>query len=107
MFDLKLAKNIRFQNKRATVGVDIYNFFNSDAINSYNGTISGSFVNGVLDAGHGQPGDDRQRGESVAEPDGPRVAAVRPAVRAVQLLGSDAQPHARALSRARGRFAVP
>jgi hypothetical protein len=47
IFDLKLAKNIRFQNKRATVGVDIYNVFNSDAINSYNGTISGSFVNGV------------------------------------------------------------
>ena len=47
IFDLKLAKNLRFKNKRATVGVDIYNFFNSDAINSYNATISGSFVNGV------------------------------------------------------------
>jgi hypothetical protein len=47
IFDLKLAKNIRFQNKRATVGVDIYNVFNSDAINSYNATITGSFVNGV------------------------------------------------------------
>jgi hypothetical protein len=45
--DVKLAKNIRFKNKRATVGVDIYNFFNSDAINSYNGTLTGSFVNGV------------------------------------------------------------
>jgi hypothetical protein len=48
LFDLKLAKNIRFNNMRATVGVDIYNVFNSDAINSYNGTISGSFVNGVF-----------------------------------------------------------
>ena len=47
IFDLKLAKNLRFKNKRATLGVDIYNFLNSDAINSYNGTITGSFVNGV------------------------------------------------------------
>ena len=47
VFDLKLAKNVRFKNKRATFGVDIYNVFNSDAINSYNATISGSFVNGV------------------------------------------------------------
>jgi hypothetical protein len=30
------------------VGVDIYNVFNSDAINSYNATITGSFVNGVF-----------------------------------------------------------
>jgi hypothetical protein len=47
IFDLKLAKNLRFGSKRATIGVDIYNFFNSDAINSYNATISGSFVGGV------------------------------------------------------------
>jgi hypothetical protein len=47
IFDLKFAKNIRFQNKRATIGVDIYNLFNSDAINSYVGTFTGSFVNGV------------------------------------------------------------
>jgi hypothetical protein len=33
--DLKLAKNIRFGNKRATVGVDIYNLFNSNAIQDY------------------------------------------------------------------------
>jgi hypothetical protein len=39
-FDLKLAKNIRFSNKRATVGVDVYNLFNSDAIQSYNGTYT-------------------------------------------------------------------
>jgi carboxypeptidase family protein len=48
LFDLKIAKNIRFANKRATIGVDIYNLFNSDAINSYNTTFSGTFVNGVF-----------------------------------------------------------
>jgi hypothetical protein len=35
LFDLKLAKNIRFANRRATIGVDVFNLFNSDAINSY------------------------------------------------------------------------
>jgi hypothetical protein len=35
IFDLKLAKNLRFANKRLNVGVDIYNFFNSDAIRAY------------------------------------------------------------------------
>jgi hypothetical protein len=39
-FDVKFAKNIRFANKRATIGVDIYNFTNSDAITSYNGTYT-------------------------------------------------------------------
>jgi hypothetical protein len=39
-FDVKLAKNIRFANKRATIGVDIYNVFNSDAIESYNVTFT-------------------------------------------------------------------
>jgi hypothetical protein len=34
-FDLKLAKNIRFGNKRTTLGVDVYNLFNSDAIQDY------------------------------------------------------------------------
>jgi hypothetical protein len=48
LFDLKFAKNVRFQNKRVTIGVDVYNLFNSDAINSYNTTFSGSFVNGVF-----------------------------------------------------------
>jgi hypothetical protein len=46
MWDLKFAKNLRFQNKRATIGVDVYNLFNSDAINSYNGTFRGTFANG-------------------------------------------------------------
>jgi hypothetical protein len=35
LFDLKFAKNVRFANKRATIGVDIYNLFNSDAIEDY------------------------------------------------------------------------
>jgi hypothetical protein len=40
LFDLKFAKNIRFSNKRATVGVDIYNLFNSDAITGYDNTYT-------------------------------------------------------------------
>jgi hypothetical protein len=48
LVDMKFAKNIRFSNKRATIGLDVYNIFNSDAINSYNGTFSGTFVNGVF-----------------------------------------------------------
>ena len=35
IFDLKLAKNIRFANKRVNVGVDVYNLFNNDAIRTY------------------------------------------------------------------------
>jgi hypothetical protein len=35
IFDLKLAKNVRFANKRVNVGVDIYNLFNNDAIRTY------------------------------------------------------------------------
>ena len=35
MFDVKVAKNIRFGNQRATIGVDVYNVFNSDAIQDY------------------------------------------------------------------------
>ncbi|MNC94262.1 hypothetical protein D3C83_110730 [compost metagenome] len=37
---MKFAKNIRFGNRRATIGVDIYNFLNSDAITGYNGTYT-------------------------------------------------------------------
>ena len=40
LFDMKFAKNIRFGNRRATIGVDIYNFLNSDAITGYNGTYT-------------------------------------------------------------------
>ena len=38
--DMKFAKNIRFANKRAQVGVDVYNIFNSNAILGYNGTYT-------------------------------------------------------------------
>jgi hypothetical protein len=34
-FDLKVAKNIRLRSKRVTFGVDVYNLFNSDAIQDY------------------------------------------------------------------------
>jgi hypothetical protein len=40
LFDVKVAKVLRFADTRTTVGVDIYNVFNSDAINSYNGTFT-------------------------------------------------------------------
>jgi hypothetical protein len=36
LFDVKLAKNIRFAKRRVTVGVDVFNVFNSDAITGYN-----------------------------------------------------------------------
>ena len=36
LFDLKLAKNIRLGNRRVTIGVDVFNVFNSDAITAYN-----------------------------------------------------------------------
>ena len=39
-FDVKLAKILRISDWRATIGVDIYNVFNSDAINSYNATYT-------------------------------------------------------------------
>ena len=38
--DLKLAKNIRFANKRVNVGVDVYNLFNNDAIRAYQATFT-------------------------------------------------------------------
>jgi hypothetical protein len=37
LFDIKFAKNLRFAGRRLQVGVDIYNAFNSDAIQSYEG----------------------------------------------------------------------
>jgi hypothetical protein len=40
LFDVKLAKIIRFSGKRANIGFDIYNVFNSDAIVGYNGTFT-------------------------------------------------------------------
>ena len=40
LVDLKLGKNFRFNNKRLNVGVDIFNLFNSDAIDGYNSTYT-------------------------------------------------------------------
>jgi hypothetical protein len=34
--DLKLAKNIRPGRRRISIGADVYNLFNSDAITQYN-----------------------------------------------------------------------
>ncbi|HTM03089.1 MAG TPA: carboxypeptidase regulatory-like domain-containing protein [Vicinamibacterales bacterium] len=47
-FDMKFAKNIRFSGKRAQIGVDMYNIFNSDAIQSYNNTYSVTGTNNWL-----------------------------------------------------------
>jgi hypothetical protein len=77
IFDLKFAKNIRFGGKRATVGVDVYNVFNSDAINSYNATISGSFVNGVWTPAVDNPATAANEGNQWLNPTGlvsPRFA---------------------------------
>ena len=40
VFDLKVAKIIRFGPRRLNIGADIYNFLNSDAITSYNATFT-------------------------------------------------------------------
>ena len=40
LFDLKLGKNFRFANRRLNIGVDVFNLFNSDAIDSYNPTFT-------------------------------------------------------------------
>jgi hypothetical protein len=70
IFDIKFAKNIRFYNKRATVGVDIYNMFNSDAINSYNATLTGSFVNGVWVEAVDNPATPANEGNQFMNPTG-------------------------------------
>jgi hypothetical protein len=36
LFDIKLAKNLRFGGRRLTIGVDVFNVLNSDAITGYN-----------------------------------------------------------------------
>lgn len=38
LFDMRIAKNIRFKNKRINVGADLFNVFNSDAARTYCGT---------------------------------------------------------------------
>jgi Carboxypeptidase regulatory-like domain len=40
LWDLKIAKNIRFAGKRLTLGADIYNMFNSDGITQFNATYT-------------------------------------------------------------------
>jgi hypothetical protein len=40
LFDVKLAKNIRFHGRRLSVGADIYNIFNSDGITAFNTTYT-------------------------------------------------------------------
>ncbi len=74
-WDMKFAKNIRFSGKRAQIGVDVYNIFNSDAITGYNGTY--------VDR---QPGDAGGRGEHLAAADAPGLAALRPVPVPVRLL---------------------
>ena len=50
LFDLTFRKNLRFAGRRLSVGLDIYNLFNSDAALAYNNTYtafrlpSGEFV---------------------------------------------------------------
>jgi hypothetical protein len=41
LFDIKLAKNIRFARKRLNLGMDVYNVFNSDAALQYCSTYTG------------------------------------------------------------------
>jgi hypothetical protein len=40
LFDLKLGKNFRFARKRLNIGVDVFNLFNSDAIDQYVNTYT-------------------------------------------------------------------
>ena len=39
LIDMKIAKNVRFKNKRINVGVDLFNVFNSDAATGYCATF--------------------------------------------------------------------
>ena len=49
LFDIKLAKNVRFAgNKRVNVGVDVYNVFNSDGALQYCATYPECTLNGAL-----------------------------------------------------------
>ena len=74
LFDLKLAKNIRFKNRRVTVGADIFNLFNSDAITGYNNDY---ILPENLAAGEENPW---------GTPTGPGEPPVRPVFAAVELL---------------------
>lgn len=48
LFDIKLAKNVRFAGKRLNVGVDVYNLFNSDGATQYCATYPECTLNGAL-----------------------------------------------------------
>jgi hypothetical protein len=45
MFDIRLAKNIRFAGKRVNIGADVFNVFNSDAALQYCGTVPNPAIN--------------------------------------------------------------
>jgi hypothetical protein len=45
LFDIRLAKNIRFAGKRVNIGADVFNVFNSDAALQYCGTIPNAAIN--------------------------------------------------------------
>ena len=47
-WDMKFAKNIRFAGKRLQIGIDVYNFFNSDVPTAYNSTYTPGPTNGWL-----------------------------------------------------------
>ena len=70
LFDLKFAKNVRFKDRRATIGVDVYNVFNSDAINSYQATVTGSFLNGVFVPAVDNPATPNNEGNQFMDPTG-------------------------------------
>ena len=74
LFDLKLAKNIRLGSRRVTVGVDVFNVFNSDAITGYN--------NDYILPENLAPGEENPWGDA----DQPREPPVRPVFTAGQLL---------------------
>jgi hypothetical protein len=40
LFDLTFRKNLRFAGKRLSLGLDVYNIFNSDAPLAYNNTYT-------------------------------------------------------------------
>jgi hypothetical protein len=48
LFDIKLAKNVRFGGKRLNLGADVYNLFNSDGATQYCATYPECTLNGAL-----------------------------------------------------------
>jgi len=74
-FDVKIAKNIRSRAGDSNVGVDIYNFFNSDAVTMYQSTYHGR-----------QPGDAGCGSEQLAPADWTRLSTIVPPAGATGLL---------------------